>query len=63
MYLSFLGHVVSQLDVLDLEFQGEGVVIVSVEDARAGGLPKEAVAGGGANGVPKQVQVHTQTLG
>ena len=62
-YLCLLGHIVAQLDVLDLQIESEGVVVVAVEDAGPGGLPQEAVAGGGADGVPERGQVQAVALG
>ncbi len=62
-HLRLLGHVVGQVDVFDLQIQGEGVVVVSIEDARPSRLPEEAVSGGDADGVPEEAQIQTKSLG
>ena len=58
-----LGDLVAEIEVLAVQVDGEGGVVVAAHQRRSGRLPGEAVAAAGANRIPKLVQVQPRLLG
>ena len=62
-HIGGLGDVRHELDVLGLEPHVEELVVVAGEDIGRRRLPREAVAGRRADGVPEGSQVQPRPLG
>ena len=62
-HIGCLGDVRHELDVLGLEPHVKEFVVVAGEDIGCGRLPREAVAGRRADGVPEGSQVQPRPLG